>query len=340
MPMSSLLKTGYSLGGRIERTLASDFCFLATPRSHEEWMERALLLSMEAVGWSSPNPAVGCLIVKSEKVIAKGFTQEFRKEHAERVAIHSLQNLDDLDGATIYVTLEPCSHFGSQPPCVDLLVHSPIKTVVIACQDPDPRVNGQGIQRLKDAGKEVIVGVLENEAKAWHFPFIRNRISEKPVWIAKWAQTQDGAMADAQGNSKWITNETSRAYTHWLRQKYDAILVGARTWIRDRPQLSVRDCATPHRRNPHRLIFDPNGALLDEAECAYLQNQSRPVTIYTLDAKISERMQQKCSVTNEWVRWIPISAAHPKNEMILAFKSAVEATPFDRPLQSVFCEGE
>ena len=334
MPMNWKLRPGYSLGGRIDRTLRnsvpSNFD-LSTPESADlYWMEQALLISMNGVGWTPPNPAVGCVIVRENQWIASGFTQAYKKEHAERMAFAQIQNPDDLKGATVYVTLEPCTHTGHQPPCVDLLLKSPVQRVVVACTDPDDRVAGRGIQKLKDAGKEVVVGVLQSEAQAWHFPFLKNRLTQKPVWIAKWAQTESGHLADADGNSKWITNSESRAYTHWLRQKYDAILVGAQTWVTDRPSLTVRDCAEPHRRNPNRLVYDPKGLLTELSVSEILIHRESPVFVYLEQSVYDAKKTALPKDLN--LSWIPFQG-------IEGFVRAVETTVFDRPLQSIFCEG-
>jgi diaminohydroxyphosphoribosylaminopyrimidine deaminase/5-amino-6-(5-phosphoribosylamino)uracil reductase len=334
MPMKWTLRPGYSLGGRIDRTLRNSvtpsFDF-STPESTDlYWMEQALLISMNGVGWTAPNPAVGCVIVRENQLIASGFTQTYKKEHAERMAFAQIQNRDDLKEATVYVTLEPCTHTGHQPPCVDLLLKSPVRRVVVATADPDVRVAGQGIQKLKDAGKEVVVGILQNEAQAWHFPFLKNRLAQKPVWIAKWAQTESGHLADADGNSKWITNSESRAYTHWLRQKYDAILVGAQTWITDRPSLTVRDCAEPHRRNPARLVFDPKGLLAELPIKDILIHDESPVWVY-LDEDIYQAKKNYLPEA-KGLTWISFRGVE-------GFVKAVESTAFERPLQSIFCEG-
>lgn len=269
------LRKGYGLGGFIARTLPepSDAQEWEQPQSRDEiWMHRALLTAMEGVGWSAPNPSVGAVIVPEgaqndapsiKKAVDAGFTQQFRREHAERMAIQAaLANNVDLRRATLYVTLEPCSHQGHQPPCADLIIDSGIRKVVVGTEDPDPRVSGEGIAKLRVAGIEVHVGVLEAECQAWHFPFLRSRFPfQKVVWIAKWAQTPEGALADKTGHSQWISSPQSRAYTHWLRQKYDAILVGSETFLRDRPSLTVRDCAQPIRRQPLRLVLDRSGKI-------------------------------------------------------------------------------
>lgn len=304
-----MLKNGFGMGGVIARSLpghaeADSLVPNSVSSIDEKWMSVALIEAMNGIGWTSPNPSVGCVVVKDQKILARGFTQAYGGKHAERMAFESLQknyNLDQLSGLQVYVTLEPCSHTGKQPPCVDLLLHPAVSRVIVACTDPNPLVRGSGIKKLKDAGKEVIIGVLENEAQAWHFPFLHFHTHKKPLWVAKWAENQDGVLADADGNSKWITNPRSRAYTHWLRQKYDAILVGARTWLMDQPKLTVRDCAQPHRRNPIILIHDPRkivSNLTDHPKIHLFQQQ-------TIEELISE----------------------------------VEGTQFGFELQSVFCEG-
>ena len=307
--MDSILKSGFCFGGVLARTFpyhskTEDLIPDTVSNPHEKWMTRALLEAMNGVGWASPNPAVGCVIIKNDQILASGFTQHYGGLHAERSAFESLQKnheLNSLSELTVYVTLEPCTHVGKQPACVDLLFHPAVKKVVIACEDPDARVNGLGIQRLKEMGKDVLLGTLQNEARAWHFPFLQHRRGKGPVWIAKWAENQDGLLADALGNSKWITNENSRAYGHWLRQKYDAILVGAGTWIQDQPKLTARDCAEPHRRNPVILIHDPKKRL-------------SPSTL-------------------------PSSVHVFQQEKITELTSAVNTHDFGFELQSVFCEG-
>jgi riboflavin biosynthesis protein RibD len=270
------LKPGYSMGGKLARAILNPPSSIPVPRLQtpdEIWMDRALTVAMDGIGLSSPNPSVGAVIVDSKteseigREISSGHTQIFRKEHAERMAILSAKARGQkVEGATLYVTLEPCSHFGHQPPCADLVIESKIKRVVIGSGDPDLRVAGEGIQKLRAAGIEVVTGVLEAECQAWHYPFLRTRFatsspSGKIMWAAKWAESSDGLLANHEGHSKWISGAASRSYTHWLRQKYDAIVVGSETFLRDRPLLTVRDCALPHHRHPHRFVLDRRGRI-------------------------------------------------------------------------------
>ena len=251
----------FSVGGYIEAAIRSSFENPYKKNSDEYWMFEALIESMREVGKASPNPTVGCVYVKDGKLISKGATQEFGSLHGERYAA-SLVDSSKLEGSTAYVTLEPCSHFGSQPPCAELLVDLKVKRVVIAMIDPFSKVQGKGIELLKSHGVEVEVGVLEDEMKLWHLPFTLHLRKKSPLMIAKWAQTLDGNLADDFGKSKWITGKDARAYTHFLRQKYDAILVGAGTVIADEPSLDVRDCQLNINRNPIKIIFDPSSKLI------------------------------------------------------------------------------
>ena len=335
MPMEPLLKKGFGLGGRIDRALAETVAPSFAGGTDEFWMEQALLESMAGVGIAAPNPAVGCILVENDREIGRGHTQAWRKEHAERMAFEQRDRAADLSRVTAYVTLEPCSHQGHQPPCVDLLVNSPVPKIVIATRDPDPRVNGEGIRRLREAGKEVVSGVLENECRAWHFPFLRNRTTGRPVWIAKWAETPAGFLADASGHSKWISNESSRAYTHWLRQKYDAIVVGAGTFLADHPRLTVRDCAPPHHRNPERWVFDPKGRLLC-APKGRLLNPSSALAGFKIAVCESVLKNHPSPISAEWVS-IPSAIDSP--DLWRRFCEGVASASRPVPLQSVMVEG-
>lgn len=265
------LQEGFGSGGVIVQALHHDLAkrvqapLASVPNSHEYWMRKALQCAMHSIGITSPNPAVGCVIVKNNKLIAEGATESYGGRHAERVAIESISDRSQLHGATIYVTLEPCTHHGRQPPCVNLIKTYGFERCVIGVIDPNPLVNGSGVLLLREAGIDVVTGILQAELMAWHMPFLLSQLLRRTVFIGKWAQTLDGQLAYDNGQSQWISGNESRAYTHWLRQKYDAIIVGAGTVIADKPSLTVRDCALPHNRHPVRLIFDPRGRTFKQA---------------------------------------------------------------------------
>lgn len=254
---------GFGFGGWIPRSLSAAVrtTSIGSDQADRYWMSQALLLSMEAIGRSSPNPAVGALILQGSRIIGQGATMAYGDRHAEQMAIASVKNPLDLPGSTCYVTLEPCAGIGKQAPCTQALLQAGIKRCVIGARDPHPKAAGQGLRALRNAGIEVEFGILGEECRAWLFPFLAYQQLQRPVVIGKWAQTLDGHLADDKGQSQWISGPDARAYTHWLRQKYDAILVGVGTALADAPSLTVRDSAPPIARQPHKIIFDPKGRL-------------------------------------------------------------------------------
>lgn len=348
------LSEGFGSGGIIRQTLRHDLVhqvrlpLAPVPNSHEYWMQRALQCAMQSIGITSPNPAVGCVIVKNNQLIAQGATESYGNRHAERVAIESVSDRSLLQGATIYVTLEPCSHFGKQPPCVHLVKSCGFARCVIGIVDPNPLVDGNSIRILQAAGVDVITGVLENELLAWHTPFLLSQLSQRTVFIGKWAQTLDGQLAYDNGQSQWISGDESRAYTHWLRQKYDAIMVGAGTAITDKPSLTVRDCALPHNRHPVKLIFDPRGRILQSfdsiAEDFYKTTFSdvAPVvliveekTLHTVDELI---LQQIKKLPHIHILPIPTNV-EPTTWLAEILASKQVTVMVGRCLQSVMIEG-
>jgi len=260
----ALLESGFGLGGYIPRAIAADAPPPSIPRTDIDryWMAQAILEAMEGIGRTSPNPSVGAVIVKGEIEVSRGATEVYGSLHAERVALNAAALLGaDLKDATCYATLEPCGgRGGKQPPCADGLVTAGLGRVVIGADDPHKKAAGLGLNTLTAAGI-TIERALSGEAKAWHFPFLAAQHKGGPVLIGKWAQTLDGHLADDHNNSQWISGPRSRAYTHWLRQKYDAIMVGMNTLLLDSPRLTARDSAPPHARQPHKIIFDPSARL-------------------------------------------------------------------------------
>ncbi|MFF5996664.1 bifunctional diaminohydroxyphosphoribosylaminopyrimidine deaminase/5-amino-6-(5-phosphoribosylamino)uracil reductase RibD [Lysinibacillus sp. KU-BSD001] len=222
-------------------------------KNDQYYMQLALDLAASATGKTNPNPLVGSVIVKDGAIVGTGLHRKAGEPHAE---VHAVRMAGEhAKDATIYVTLEPCSHFGKTPPCANLVKEAGVKRVVIAMEDPNPAVAGRGIQLLRDAGIEVEVGVLEIEARRLNERFIHNMITARPFVISKFAMTLDGKIAAYNGHSQWITGEEARADVHELRDQVDAILVGIGTVLTDNPSLTTR---LPDRvgKNPIRIVLD------------------------------------------------------------------------------------
>jgi len=217
----------------------------------KEYMKKALLLAKKGQDFVSPNPLVGAVVVKNGKIIGQGYHQKYGDLHAERKALEScIQSPQD---ATMYVTLEPCCHFGKTPPCCDAIINSGIKKVVVATLDPNPLTSGKGIKALKTAGIQVVVGVLERESQAMNEVFFHYIKTKTPFVVMKYAMTADGKIATATGKSKWITGEKARENVHKDRSRYSAIMVGVQTVIADNPMLTSR---IENAKNPVRIICD------------------------------------------------------------------------------------
>jgi diaminohydroxyphosphoribosylaminopyrimidine deaminase/5-amino-6-(5-phosphoribosylamino)uracil reductase len=223
----------------------------------EKFMQRCLQLAGQAIGKVAPNPMVGAVIVHEGKIIGEGFHQQFGGAHAEVNAIKSVVDKTLLAHSTLYVNLEPCSHFGKTPPCVDLIIAHKIPEVVIGIQDPFAEVNGAGIKKLEDAQVKVTVGILENECKQLNKRFITFYTKSRPYIILKWAQTADGFIGKKTGPVK-ISNDVAKILTHRWRSEEQSILIGSGTAIIDNPQLTVREWSGP---SPIRIIIDRKGKL-------------------------------------------------------------------------------
>jgi diaminohydroxyphosphoribosylaminopyrimidine deaminase/5-amino-6-(5-phosphoribosylamino)uracil reductase len=238
------------------------------------FMRQALKLADAAKGSTFPNPAVGAVIVKNDMVIACGATHEYGGLHAEAAALESAGN--KARGASIYVTLEPCAHFGKTPPCTDAIIKSGIKKVFISCMDQNPVVKGKGINVLKKNGIQVYNGLLEKEAARINEDFFYS-ISEKKPWITlKLAMTLDGRIADAEGNSKWITNAAARTFVHELRRKHAGIAVGRKTLVADNPRLTVRHVPG---FSPVRFVFSSTPELPEGTYFAKTAKKTKSVIV-------------------------------------------------------------
>ena len=225
---------------------------------HEKYMKRCLELAQLGAGNVSPNPMVGCVIVKHDQIIGEGFHEKYGQAHAEVNAINAIKNRELLNESSLYVSLEPCAHYGLTPPCADLIVANKIPHVVIGTIDSFAKVAGKGIERMIKAGIDVQVGLLEKECRKLNKRFFTFHEKKRPYIILKWAETKDGFIDFDRtkkefGEPTWITGEKALVRVHQMRAVEDAILVGTNTALKDNPSLTVRHCAG---RNPVRLVLD------------------------------------------------------------------------------------
>ena len=240
-----------------------------TPQHHEQWMRRSIRLAMNGRGRVEPNPMVGCVIIKDGRVIGEGYHEQYGGPHAEPNALAACT--ESPEGATVYTTLEPCCHTNKKtPPCVPRLIAAKVSRVVVGCVDPDPAVNGRGIEQLRKVGIEVAPPVLEAECKQLLAPFIARVVHERPYVTLKWAETADGKVAGPGGSRLQISNAASTRVMHGLRARCDGIMVGIRTVMTDDPILTARGTATP--RPLTRIVIDSgleiplNGRLVASAK--------------------------------------------------------------------------
>jgi diaminohydroxyphosphoribosylaminopyrimidine deaminase / 5-amino-6-(5-phosphoribosylamino)uracil reductase len=242
------------------------------------WMRRALELAERGRGFVEPNPLVGAVVVRGDRAIAEGWHERFGEAHAEVNALAAAK--EAAQGATLYVTLEPCCHHGKTPPCTDAIMRAGIKRVVVAMRDPFPQVAGQGISRLEGTGVAVTVGVEEAAARLVNAPYLKLLATGRPYVHAKWAMTLDGKIATRTGDSRWISNEASRHRTHQLRSRMDALIIGSGTALADDPLLTARP---PGPRTPTRVVLDRRGRLSTASQLAWTARQT-PTLIATTDA--------------------------------------------------------
>lgn len=217
----------------------------------EEYMKRALELAKKGIGRTNPNPIVGAVIVKDGRIIGEGYHKKYGELHAERNAIANCK--EDMRGATIYATLEPCCHYGRTPPCTEAIIEQGFSRVVVGSMDPNPLVSGKGVEILRSHGIEVVTGVLKDECDTANKLFFHYISTKTPYVVMKYAMTADGKTATVSGESKWISNEHSRNHAHSLRSRYAAIMVGVGTVIADDPMLN---CRIEGGRDPVRVICD------------------------------------------------------------------------------------
>jgi diaminohydroxyphosphoribosylaminopyrimidine deaminase / 5-amino-6-(5-phosphoribosylamino)uracil reductase len=243
-------------------------------------MQRCLSLARQAYGQTAPNPLVGCVIVKAGKIVGEGYHPQAGQPHAEVFALRAAgadhPEQSQTQGATLYVNLEPCNHFGRTPPCSEALIKAGIARVVVGMIDPDPRVAGGGVARLRQAGIEVVVGVEEADCRELNEGFIHRVLHQRPLGIFKYAMTLDGKIATSSGHSAWITAPAARMAVHDLRATCDAVIVGGNTVRQDNPQLTTHQS---DRHNPLRIVMSRS---LDLPTDAHLwQTQTAPTLLLT-----------------------------------------------------------
>ena len=256
-------------------------------------MERAFQLALNGRGSVSPNPMVGCIITKENSVIGEGWHQYYGGPHAEVNAIDSVQDKQLLRGATVYISLEPCSHFGKTPPCANLLASYDLERVVLSNTDPNPLVSGKGISILSEKGIKVDVGILESRGEDLNRRFFTFHSKKRPYIILKWAQTMDGFIAKENYSSKWISNEFSRKLVHKWRSEEDAIMVGTNTAHYDNPRLTSYDW---NGKNPVRIVLDPNNRLDPNLD---IFDKSSDTIVYNLHRETANETNRYVKISRE-----------------------------------------
>lgn len=250
-----------------------------------EMMQRCLQLAAKASGKTSPNPLVGSVVVQGNTIVGEGFHRGVGQPHAEVFALREAG--ENAKGATIYVNLEPCNHYGRTPPCTEALIAAGVSKVITGMVDPDPRVSGGGIARLRDAGCEVIVGVEEEACRQLNEAFIHRSLYQLPFGILKYAMTLDGKIAATSGHSAWVTTKASRHKVHQLRSACDGVIIGGNTVRRDNPQLTTHGVGD---RNPLRVVMTRHLDL--PADCNLWKTEIAPTLIFTHKGSNPQLQQQ------------------------------------------------
>jgi diaminohydroxyphosphoribosylaminopyrimidine deaminase / 5-amino-6-(5-phosphoribosylamino)uracil reductase len=281
------------------------------------FMQRCLRLALKGAGMVNPNPMVGCIIVRNGKIVGEGFHKKFGGPHAEIFALKHAGK--KTKGATLYVSLEPCAHFGKTPPCTDAIIKAGISQVVIASKDPNPLVSGKGIRRLRGAGIQVKVGLLKKEAELLNEKFFKFIKTGLPFVSIKLAQTFDGRIADVAGKSKWITSRTARKEVHHLRNDYDAVLVGANTVRLDNPELTVRFVKG---RNPVRVVVD--GRLSLPVSRSIFNTTAAPTWLLTSVKAVRANIRKVQKLVLRGVRVLPVSSGYRINADLILRSLAAE----------------
>ncbi|MCH5253075.1 MAG: bifunctional diaminohydroxyphosphoribosylaminopyrimidine deaminase/5-amino-6-(5-phosphoribosylamino)uracil reductase RibD [Lachnospiraceae bacterium] len=257
----------------------------------QEYMQLALELAKKGMGHTSPNPMVGCVVVKDGKVVTEGFHERYGEYHAERNALTRYDG--DLTGADLYVTLEPCCHHGNTPPCTDIIIEKGIGRVFVGSMDPNPKVAGKGAAILKEHGITVETGILEKECNELNEVFFHYITTGLPYVVMKYAMTLDGKIATATGDSKWITGEEARSHVHMLRKKYSAIMVGIGTVLADDPMLN---CRLEEGVDPVRIICDSGLRIPPDSRIVKTAGEIPTIVAYVVGDSEKERKLKEAGI--------------------------------------------
>lgn len=275
----------------------------------EEYMRRALELARKGEGHTSPNPMVGCVVVKDGRIISEGYHEKYGEFHAERNALTSCT--EDTAGADLYVTLEPCCHQGKTPPCTDIIIEKKIARVFVGSMDSNPLVAGKGVQILRDHGIYVETGILDAECRKLNEVFYHYIATKTPFVVMKYAMTLDGKIACATGDSKWVTGEIARTQVHRMRGRYRGIMVGIGTVLADDPMLN---CRVEGGVDPVRIICDSNLRIPTESQIVKTASDIETIVACSQEALESERKQEKIRRLKEaGIQIIGTEGAHGVN---------------------------
>jgi diaminohydroxyphosphoribosylaminopyrimidine deaminase/5-amino-6-(5-phosphoribosylamino)uracil reductase len=262
-----------------------------------KYMKRAIEISKKGAGFTNPNPLVGAVIVKDDQIIGEGYHEKYGDHHAEVNAFNNATA--SVEGATMYVTLEPCSHYGNTPPCAKAIVEKKIKKVIVGMVDPNPLVAGRGIKMMRDAGIEVKTGVLSDEVKKVNEIFLKYIQDNRPYCIMKTAMTLDGKIATKTGDSKWISNTSSRRFSHEIRNRVSGILVGINTVLNDDPRLTTR--LDRRSTDPIRIILDSKARIPLDAKVLTVASDSG-VIVATTEKANDEKIEKLKSLGVEIIK--------------------------------------
>ncbi|MBQ2287827.1 MAG: bifunctional diaminohydroxyphosphoribosylaminopyrimidine deaminase/5-amino-6-(5-phosphoribosylamino)uracil reductase RibD [Lachnospiraceae bacterium] len=261
----------------------------------EMYMDHALKLALKGQGMTTPNPMVGAVIIKNGRIIGEGYHAKAGERHAEVVAIENA--IEVVTGATLYVTLEPCSHYGKTPPCTELIIEKDIERVVIAVLDPNPMVAGRGVKRLRECGISVTVGVLEKQAQRLNEVFMKYIVTKRPFVVYKSAMSLDGKIATSTGESQWITCEESRKDSHSLRHIYTGIMVGIGTVLADDPLLN---CRMDGGKQPVRIVVDSSLRIPEESRLVQTADTYPLIVATTSKGNEAKKRRLRAYGANVW----------------------------------------